>query len=323
MSLKNINRYPRFSAMLVQNRVIESRQLVALDVGARGGFEPFLNLYIPLIRKIGFEADPAECERLNQIFFQKNEQYYPYALHRDKGKRTFYVTESPYGGGFYCPNRLYAQRFYSGHNKRVIKTIEMETFDFDTVAQENHIEYVDYVKLDTEGCELDILAGAEKFVRDSFLVINSEAWIQPFHDQQPVFSDLDAHLRARGFFLFELFPYRHERKALPEPNNQSSRGYSLFGQVVWAQVLYFKDFVHDWLHGKKTEPPVSPLDVLKLVSFMELFCFNDCAIELLQMGGQVGVLKEYPVREWVNLLVPPIGSKIYSYEEYMALQPHL
>ncbi len=129
--LKNINSFPRFTKHLVASRAFEQKPLTIVDVGARGGFERHWSLYGDQVKLIGFEADSEECKQLNQQVSNSGNCFSPIALHQNKGKKTFYVTAYPSSSGFYPADMKYLQRFPDEVNLTVVKTLKMDTVDFD------------------------------------------------------------------------------------------------------------------------------------------------------------------------------------------------
>ena len=316
MSLKNINVSPRFTRHLVTSRAFERIPLVVVDVGARGGFEGHWDVYGDQVRLIGFEADVVECERLNQQGAGSNKRFYPVALHRDKGRRTFYSTAYPAGSGFYQPDMKQVQRFPDRVNLAVVKTVDLSTVDFDSFASENSIEYTDFMKLDTESAELDILKGAIGSLKKSIIGLSIEIWFQPWHIGQPVFSDVDAFLRPLGFRLFDLAAYRMSREALPEVTISPVPGPTRRGQVISGEVLYLRDGAAEIANESLLGDGWDDIKIMKLASIMELFCLPDCAIELIQVAQREGFLQDRDVNHLVDLLVPSTGGKYVSYSSY-------
>ncbi len=317
MSLKNINSFPRFSQHLVAARAFAQKPLVVVDVGARGGFEEHWSLYGNQVKLIGFEADAEECERLNQQMSNSGNQFFPVALHQNRDRKTFYLTAYPPASGFYPVDTGFWHRFVGERNLSVVKTLEMGTVDFDSFASENNINYVDFMKLDTEGSELDILKGAVSFLKKSVMGLSVEVEFLSLHKGQPIFSDVDLFLGSLGFRLYDLAIYRDDRKALPVLTSSPISTPVERGQVISGQALYLRDVVGEIESASTLEVGWDVSRVLKMASIMELFCLPDCAIEVIQLARQKELLEGGDVAHLIDMLVPGTGSKSASYNEYM------
>ncbi|MDP8245330.1 MAG: FkbM family methyltransferase [Candidatus Hinthialibacter antarcticus] len=289
-----------------------------MDIGARGGFEGFLNCFGQDIRKIGFEPDEKECKQLNSNQLQVNERFYPYAIHKDGGIKTFYLTEFGASSGFYKPDPKWVKRISQADQTMTIASeIEMDTVSLDDFCSKNSFPYIDYIKIDTEGCELDILQGAEKMLKNSVLALNLETWIQSIHINQPVFSDIDQYLRSLGFILYEICPYRHARSVLPEISNNPVPGPSRNGQVIWAQSLYMRDIVGDLQEDCEGGRTYTQEQILKMACFMDIFCLNDCAIELMVFAKEKNLIPGINYDGIIDGLAPQISNNTLTYKEYL------
>lgn len=324
MGLSKINHYPRFAMLAAQRRLFKQTPVFAIDIGARGGFEGYLSVFGQDIRKIGFEPDEEECQRLNNKNTQFNERFYPYAIHKDAGSKTFYITEFGASNGFYKPDPFWANRINRCDETMTIKDkIEIDTISFDEFCQKQSFPYIDYIKIDTEGCELDILKGAEQTLKDSVLVLNLETWIQSFHIDQPVFSDIDQYLRSIGFVLFELCPYRHDRSVLPQITNNPVPGPSPFGQIIWAQCLYMRDIVGELKKNAEASRTYTSQQILKMACLMDIFCLNDCAIELMLFAKERDLIPRMNYDGAVDGLVPQINNNTLTYKEYLDMHQRI
>jgi FkbM family methyltransferase len=279
-----------------------------VDVGVRAGFEKHWGFYNDQVKLIGFEADAKECEKLNRRLANSRRHFFPVALDEKRGTRTFYVTALPDASGFYEPNMQFWQRFHDEVNAAVDKTIEIETIGFDCFVSENNIDQVDFIKLDTQGSELDILKGAISTLGKSVLGLSIEVEFGQVLKDQPVFSDVDSFLRPLGFHLFDLSIYRHVRKSIHVPSSSPVPGPTEQGQVLWGQVLYLRDGVDEIEHKRMLGDSWDDLKIHKLASLMELFCLPDCAIELIQVAKKAGFLQEIDINHYVDLLVAGTSS---------------
>ncbi|MEN9230301.1 MAG: FkbM family methyltransferase [Thermostichus sp. DG02_5_bins_236] len=178
----------------------------------------------------------------------------------------------------------------------VIEAWPVQTIPLDEWRASQDIASFDFIKLDTEGSELDILRGAKQTLA-STLGLSLEVLFHRCIRHQPSFSEVDHFLTEQGFRLFDLALYRHARRALPLP--PPKEGNTLLGQVLWAQALYLRDGVEEM---KTQGSLLNRLDLLKLASLMEVFYLPDCACELLLAGIERGILKQ-PERfllDWIH-----------------------
>jgi hypothetical protein len=117
----------------------------------------------------------------------------------------------------------------------VTESKPMKIVALDDYLPKNGINQVDFLELDTQGSELDILLGAEKLLRSSVLGVRVEVEFSAMYNNQPLFADVDSLLRQTGFMLFDLERYHLRRKT-------GQAQILCKEQLVWGQALYFKDW---------------------------------------------------------------------------------
>ncbi len=196
-------------------------------------------LYIPLVhaaraRLTAFEPDAAGSARLREKFGHPH-RILPHFLGAG-GPATFHETEAAMCSSLYPPNeRLLG--FYPDvlRPMRLKATHAVETRRLDSIE---NLERIDFLKLDVQGAELDVLRGAGHLLHD-VLVIQTEVEFVPLYKGQPLFADIDAFLRASGF-QFHAFGGIARRFVWPF---QKVAGSPLQGmnQTLWADALYIRD----------------------------------------------------------------------------------
>ena len=280
--LKKINLQPKLIPWLLNNKIFSQEPLKVLDIGARGGLEKHWQVYQEYIEQIGIEPDKKECDRLNRETTTNRCQFYPLALGKKSEKMPFYICQGEGSSSFYPANKEFIKRFEdeSSQLMKVRQIIELETTDLDTLCHDQNLGDIDFIKLDVEGSELDILQGGEQCLK-KVMGLSLEVLFHSFLRHQPTFSEIDLWLAERGFYLYDLATYRHGRKALPLPSD--SYGNTKEGQVLWGQALYLRDGFQE-LNNNDFSLFGNPSKIFKLASLMELFCLPDCAMELLKIG---------------------------------------
>ena len=175
--------------------------LSLVDVGARGGLHPRWRRCGAPVRAIGFDADAAECERLNRG--ATGVRYLPYALGPEDGARTtLHLTRDPGSSSVYPPNEALVRDFPFGAQLTVERRVPVTVTTLDLVCDREGFA-PDAIKLDVQGAELGILRGAERALGGA-LVLETEVEFQSLYEGQPLFHDVDQHMRARGWLLLGL-----------------------------------------------------------------------------------------------------------------------
>lgn len=212
----------------------------AMDLGS-AAFEG--NEHRPLLkggvgRIIGFEPVKAECDKLNAKVKARgstNELYLPYAV-GDGSRRTFHICNKAMTSSLYEPNTRLLKLFQNLEELvRVVSTEEMDSKRLDDLPE---VAETDFMKLDIQGAELDVLRGATNLLK-RVVVISTEVEFVPLYKDQPLFADVDAFLRGQGFLLHSL-PGMMGRAFKPMQNGANLN--QMFNQALWAQVTYVKDF---------------------------------------------------------------------------------
>ena len=209
-----------------------------VDVGAMdiGGKE---SPHVRLVRAgkaslVGFEPVAAECERLNAL--DPAQKYLPFAV-GDGGDAVLRECNFPMTSSLYEPNTALLEKFQAlAELTTVVRRIPLQTRRLDDVAEAAGAEYL---KLDVQGAELDILKGAQRLMA-SVLVVHTEVAFVPLYRDQPLFADVDAELRRHGL-VFHRFMGISGRAYKPFlKNNDPSDPIS---QFLWADAVYIRDFM--------------------------------------------------------------------------------
>jgi FkbM family methyltransferase len=303
---------------LVGRGVFRKQKFAVVDVGARFGGADYWNAFGDQLDLIGFEPDEDECRRLNALPGQRTHRYFPVALYGDRGRRTFYVAKSSGSSGFYKRDMAFWSRLSCKRNVEVERTVQLDAVDFDHFASANNIDHVDFMKVDVEGAELDVLQGSTNFLsKGTVLGVATEI---TFVDSGPQFAvpAIDSLLRGLGFRLFDLEVSRFTRSSLTSPEEYDYVGAPSYrGQVIGADALYLRDAVAE-LGATDSRSTWTDESILKLACLFELFGLPDCSIELLFEAKSRSYLANENVNALADLATPSFMGVNVTYREYLA-----
>jgi len=112
----------------------------------------------------------------------------------------------------------------------------VSTRRLDDIAE---ISDVDFFKMDVQGSELAIFRNASRAL-SATLLIQTEVEFVELYREQPMFADVDAFLRSRGF-QFHTFSGFGGRAFKPLVANENIN--MPFRQVLWADAIYARDWM--------------------------------------------------------------------------------
>ena len=196
-----INYRPAMTCLLTARRIFREEPFVLVDVGALGGIPKHYEAFGDDMRVIAFEPNEEECRRL-QAEGDRRVTYLPFGLGARDESRKLYITYVPSSSSLFRPNQDFSDRLIIEQITRVVgeETIRLTTLD----AALKHIGEIDFIKLDAEGAELDIMKGGRKSLSvDGVLGIFTEVrWHRAMGT--PIFSEVDLLVREFGFELYDV-----------------------------------------------------------------------------------------------------------------------
>ena len=213
-----------------------------LDIGARGGVSQDFNVIQPAVDFVLFEPDPEERARLEQAPppVCRSIRYIPHAV----GEREHDFTLNLYRQRG-CSSRFQADetlgnRFARGEYYLLDDQVTVHALPLDTILSDAGIDSPAFLKIDIQGMEIEGFSGAKRALAESLVGIRTEVSFFPIYKGQPLFAEVDQHLRAFGFapmHWLEFHEWRRTTRAKYPKLSQGPLPYSR-GQMIHADVLY-------------------------------------------------------------------------------------
>ena len=231
----------------------QKNPIVIVDIGCRWGFaERFLtNEHADNFKIYGFDPDQEECQRLQESYKDLPPGFVtsiPMGLAGANGKRNLHITKEPACSSLHEPIQFLADHYPALDCIRPQHVVEVDVTTLKQWAVEHYINSIDYIKIDTQGSELEIIKSADDFLHLT-RCIDIEVEFNPIYEGQSLFGETDTYLRSKGFMLWRLSNLVHyslSGEALPidEPNTvhfdnhhrQELQAYG--GQLFWADAKY-------------------------------------------------------------------------------------
>lgn len=257
--------------------IVGSRKMLQCDDYGSASW----SVLAPNLTIYGFDADTNACDEANADLeirqINWTEKHIPLALAKSVGESTIYVTKSVDCSSLYPPNESYIKRLNGFRESlQVDLTVEVETTTLNTFCQAERINEIDFLQIDVQGADLDVLEGAAGILKHSILGVQVEVEFSHLYANQPLFTDIDLYLRKDGFVLFDLVTNNYWCRCTRacSPIRSSARA----GQLIWADACYFRDPLGEDAKTQIKEPE----RILKLACIADILGFPDYCLELLE-----------------------------------------
>jgi FkbM family methyltransferase len=284
-------------------RELEDR-ILAHHVGGRG-FGVALNCPVRFSRDIVnilYEADE-KCA-LEMIAQNTNENFHvlPYCLGREDRAGKLHITNNPYASSnlkpnpeydsYYCEVKLAGEidgvpmqdtRYDAvyGNENKVVEVRNVMIRSLDTLVRDGKVPgnlMPDFISLDTQGSELDILRGADATLRDHCIALATEIEFHPMYEGQALFSDIFDFALRHGFY-FAGFTYLQEISPKRMPVGARAKGFLAFGDALFLRRI-------DSVKSIARSPNEQHLMLLKLAFVALNFGYLEYALLVLDAAEQ-------------------------------------
>lgn len=212
--------------------LLNTHSICVVDVGAADGLAKRWQSIASLLKVIAFEPDARSTlcgdeKSLSEIIIV------PKAAAAYEGIRKLFLTRKPRCSSLLRPNVAVIKRHPDAQRYDVIGETMVECTTVDNVLKQHNFA-MDFIKIDTQGTELEVLKGSEKSLKNC-IGIEVEVEFQQLYEGASVFREIDAHVNQIGFELLDL----RRTYFLRNVNNTTEQQK---GQLIFGDALYFRDW---------------------------------------------------------------------------------
>jgi FkbM family methyltransferase len=263
------NRTPLFTQSVIPSSLLAS-PLVVIDVGVHGGIHARWRHLGSMLKVHGFDAQEDAIAPL-RAQAGENERYYAMALGNEDGERELFISAEPTATSFY-PRQPSSLAF----DERVTTSVAVRDVPIrrlDSLLAEGTISGADFIKIDCEGFEPDILRGAQKLIASGVLAVELESTFDATATApQGHLAAVCELLLPHGFALYDIALDRIPRTAFTEKARELRiRHPAVRARPVILNVLFYRE-----------TPPATRDELIKRAIILELYGANDAAHDLLR-----------------------------------------
>lgn len=317
---------PLFAQFLVGGGRFAKNPFILADVGVGGGIHECWKVFGDDLRVWGFDPLEGEVDLLNRENHGGRHVY----IASKVGSPTFTRAEQLNENGVsilndHCWDRLATMKAIGllnafgmeRYDRSGLCKISDRTVSLDEFFLDQGREPPNFIKIDTDGFDIEVLHGSSRLLKDGRLLglsVESQ-FVGNIGPTANVFSNIDSLVRSHGFTLFDLDPVRYSRGNLPAPFTAPAPVQSHSGQLIWGEALYFRDFTHPDYEAMWGISPGSD-EILKLCCLFDISALSDCAADLLVKYSDR--FEPGFTGRCLDMLTPPLNGKKVSHSEYMS-----
>lgn len=204
-------------------------RLEYVSVGAMGGLDEAWLPLAPLVAVTGFEPDPREYAALAE----HHGRYFDYVILERRRPARLHVSRDPGKTSVFRPNLDLLADYPNVERFDVVDVLDVpaeRVRTLDEVLDELRAGTPDFLAVDTQGSELQVLQGATACLERHVGGVKVEVEFLPIYQGQPLFAEVDGLMRAHGYELMDLNRVYWKRR--------NHIGFEGRGQLVFADALY-------------------------------------------------------------------------------------
>lgn len=326
-------RYNTLTRCLVERGDLEDNPLYLIDVGCGGGLARIWDYFRTSLAGMGVDPQISECRRLEELETNPRFHYVPrflrlpesHPFRQQRGDREPWTgnpwerTSSAHASRILHERTAQEKQFKelnNWHKQELVETAQTSTLD--ELVEEQKMTDVDFIKIDVDGPDFEVLLSAEKTIRESpvlavGLEVNFSGTADPTDN---TFHNIDRCMRSWGFDLNQLSIRRCTLAALPGTFMWDLAPHETdHGRVLQGDALYTRDPC-GWDKLPEAAVDLSPMKLIKLACIFELFGAPDHSAELLRDFANVidPIMDTEPL---LHLLANQSAPHLENYQQHI------
>jgi FkbM family methyltransferase len=280
-----LNHNPQFTKWVV-SRGFLTEPFVLIDVGIQGGEHIRWHVLDDYLVVYGFDPVEEAVQKLAETNKGRPNRHYHYmAVGNADGEQQFYFNPT---------NPTASSMYQQGVGRYGVETAEqlrvVPIRRLDSLFAEGAIPVADYIKIDVEGFEKEVLLGAHELLGAGVLGLQTETnfRVSPTYPKSHFGTlaeiALESHLVVFDL-AFNRAPRASFQQALTSKGLQPISEQDAVGRPATVDVLFARDLIDEVDHQENYQTPYRPVSVnqlIKSIIICELHALNDVALDTVE-----------------------------------------
>jgi FkbM family methyltransferase len=229
------------------NELFAEKPIVFVDIGASGTPPAAWRALAAISSYIGFDPDQRALREDNSYGFLRFIMVNKAVTDVESQEVEFYLTASPYCSSTLKPNLETLAHYEFTDRFRVEKSTQVSAVRLDTALRSVGLDYIDWLKLDSQGKDLDIYRSLNASTSSHILVLDIEPGIMDFYKGENTFAPAHVYLLESGFWLSKVHLQQYARISKSTREILASRNIPLQklpGSPTAVEATYYRTIEH-------------------------------------------------------------------------------
>jgi hypothetical protein len=281
-------------------------------------------------RYIGFDPDLREPQESTNFGFAKYTILDKAISSSTQDNVTFYLTKYPQCSSTLYPDIDEYKHYSVADFFGVVDQVQVPASSLNNVLEKLDITYIDWLKLDTQGTDYNILRSLNLDTYNKLLVIDLEPGVTSFYKDENRFSDIHEFMLGNGFWLADLNQQRFPRisNITIQKLNLTAKDVDMLGNNPFAfELQYFRtieslenrgidlrDFFTFWVLAMTNFHYSFAIEIAMSADRLGIdssICSKLVSITLNYCQNESKKQKVSNIKKILTLLTPPILNKIF------------
>lgn len=273
------------------NNLIKKEDLIIRvhHIGGIGGYGPTEALSkIKEVEWIVYDASPTSLTSSKKKT-RSSFRFINKCIGRNVKKTNFYEYAAPSASSVYKSSPVassYTLMHLDGtamtwdKHTKVVKSYKMNSYSLDYLEKRKEIPQVDFLSIDAQGSELDIIKGSLNSLNTTMMGVLCETEFSELYKGQPLYEDTMLYLRQKGFRVCQIYNQQY-LKTFPYPFELQGTGF-----LSVSETLFLRDPNFYWkeISNRKVDVTlVKVIQCLKLAAIGVVFDQLDFSLRVLHL----------------------------------------
>ena len=228
--------------------------IMVVDIGSDGGRPPVWEQSDGAVKFCDFEARG----ELPRVAFSDSEM------------RELFVTRNKFCSSLFEPNKKLLEDYETDNVacRDVMDRLSVKCCTLDDFYNEKKYTECDFIKIDTQGSELDILKGAKELLKGFNPIVYAETWTREIYEKTPLSFEIMSYMHKNNYELLSVEVGASWKNLLGKQSGGKK-------QVVGLDLIFIPN--NNIILNEKPEK------FIKYIAILELYGYYSLATHLLEL----------------------------------------